>query len=92
MQSKATLIYSAFKEQEQRSHTLELHVVKNIEMSLDLLRVTWLPSEISRSIGLFGVVSKTSKLRKKPSFTIILSLKHKWSVLSIKDKKSIILW
>ena len=45
-------------------------------------------SEISRSIGLFG---EQATLRHKCLFTIIMSLKRRRSVLSIKDKQAIIL-
>ena len=83
-------IKSEFVLQEQHSHTLE--PMKNIGMSSDWLRVALLRSEISHSIGLFGVVTKTSKLHHECSLRIILSLKRKRSVLSIKDKQSVILW
>ena len=45
-------------------------------------------SEISRSFGSFG---KQATLRHECLFTIIMSLKHKRSVLSIKDKQAVIL-
>ena len=57
-------------------------------MSSDWLRVALLPSEISRSIGSFG---KQATLRHECLFTIIMSLKRKGSVLSIKEKQAIIL-
>ena len=57
-------------------------------MSSDWLRVALLLSEISRSIGSF---SKQATLRHKCLFTIIVSLKRKRFVLSIKDKQAIIL-
>ena len=57
-------------------------------MSSDWLRVALLLSEISRSIGSFG---EQAALRHECLFTIIMSLKRKRSVLSIKDKQAIIL-
>ena len=58
-------------------------------MSSDWLRVALLLSEISRSIGSF---SEEAALRHECLFTIrIMSLKRKRSVLSIKDKRAIIL-
>ena len=45
-------------------------------------------SEISGSFGSFG---KQATLRHECLFTIIMSLKHKRSVLSIKDKQAVIL-
>ena len=62
--------------------------MKNFRMSSDWLRVALLLSEISRSIGSF---SKQGTLRHECLFTIIVSLKRKRSVLSIKDKQDIIL-
>ena len=57
-------------------------------MSSDWLRVALLLSEISHSISSFG---KQATLRHECLFTIIMSLQHKRSVLSIKDKRAIIL-
>ena len=62
--------------------------MQNFRMSSDWLRVALLLSEISRSIGSFG---KQATLRHECLFTIIMSLKRKRSVLSIKDKQAIIL-
>ena len=53
-----------------------------------LILVAMLLSEISRSIGLF---SEQATLRPECLFTIIMSLKRKRSVLSIKVKQAIIL-
>ena len=58
-------------------------------MSSDWLLVALLLSEISHSIGSFSVVCKSYCY--KCLFTIIVSLKRRQSVLSIKDKQSIIL-
>ena len=57
-------------------------------MSSDWLRVALLLNGISRSIGSFG---KQATLRHECLFTIIMSLKHKRSILSIKEKQAIIL-
>ena len=57
-------------------------------MSSDWLRVALLLSEISRSIGSYG---EQAALRHECLFMIIMSLKRKRSVLSIKDKQAIIL-
>ena len=62
--------------------------MKNFRMSSDWLRVALLLSEISRSIGSFG---EQATLRHECLFTIIMSMKRKRSVLSIKDKQAIIL-
>lgn len=67
--------------------------MKNIRMRSDWLRVALLLSEISRSIGSFGVVNKINKLHMQCSkclFTIIISLRCKQSVLVVKDEQSII--
>ena len=57
-------------------------------MSSDWLIVALLLSEMSCSIGSFG---KQATLRHVCLFTIIMSLKRKRSVLSIKDNQAIIL-
>ena len=62
--------------------------MQNFRMSSDWLRVALLLSEISRSIGSFG---ERAALRHECLFTIIMSLKCKRSVISIKDKQAIIL-
>ena len=62
--------------------------MQNFRMSSDWLRVALLLSDISRSIGSFG---EQAALRHECLFTIIMSLKRKRSVLSIKDKQAIIL-
>ena len=62
--------------------------MQNFRMTSDWLRVALLLSEISPSIGSFG---EQGALRHECLFTIIMSLKRKRSVLSIKDKQAIIL-
>ena len=57
-------------------------------MSSDWLSVALLLSEISRSLSSFG---KQATLLQECLFTIIMSLKRKRSVLSIKDKQAITL-
>ena len=57
-------------------------------MSSDGLRVPLLLSEISRSFGSF---CDHATLHHECLFTIIMSLKRKQSILSIKDKQAIIL-
>ena len=79
-------LLSKSKTEKRRSHASQL--IQNIGMSSDWLRGALLHSEISRSIGSFDVVCKS--YRHKCLFTI-MSLKRKQSVLSIKDKQSIIL-
>ena len=60
-------------------------------MSSDWLRVALLLSEISCSMARSALYAKqTSWRRQEHLFTIIMSLKRKRSVLSIKDKQSII--
>ena len=62
--------------------------MQNFQMSSDWLRVALLLSEISLSIGSFG---EQAALRHECLFTIIMSLKRKRSLLSIKGKQAIIL-
>ena len=62
--------------------------MQNFRMSSDWLRVALLLSEIPCSIISFG---KQATVRHECLFTIIISFKHKRSVLSIKDKQAIIL-
>ena len=64
--------------------------MKNIRMSSDWLRVALLLSEISRSMVRSALYAKQTSSRQEHLFTIIMSLKRKRSVLSIKDKQSII--
>ena len=62
--------------------------MQNFRMSSDWLRVALLLSDISRPTSSFG---EQAALRHECLFTIIMSLKRKRSVLSIKDKQAIIL-
>ena len=62
--------------------------MKNLRMSSDWLGVALLLSGISRSIGSF---SKQAVLCHECLFMMIMSLKRKRSVLSIKDIQAIIL-
>ena len=67
--------------------------MKNIRVRSVWLRVALLLSEISRSIGSLGVVCKINKATQRHEclFTIIIFLKRKRSVCSIKAKYSMIL-
>ena len=59
--------------------------MKNIQMSSDWLRVALRLSEISRSTTFYWLARRHERL-----FMIIMSLKCKRPVFSIKDKQSII--